>query len=87
MGAKNELTKCIKEMDHNKIRELLMKQNADWMQWKMNSPLASHMGSVWERQIRSACAMLSPVLRTHSTGLDDETPNTFFTEIKAIMNL
>lgn len=58
--AKNELAKCIKEMDHNKIREFLLKQNdADWIEWKMNPPLASHMGGVWERQIRLARAILS----------------------------
>ena len=49
VGAKKELTKFIKELDHNKIREFLLKQNADWIQWKMNPPLASHMGGVWER--------------------------------------
>ena len=84
-GAKNELAKCIKEMDHNKIREFLLKQNADWIQWKMNPPLASHMGSVWEGQIRSAHAIPSSILKTHSTSLDDESLNTF-TEIEAIVN-
>ena len=47
-------------MDHNKIREFLLKQNdADWIEWKMNPPLVSHMGGVWERQIRFARAILS----------------------------
>ena len=52
----------------------------------MNPPLASHMGGAWERQIWSARAILSSVLRTHSTTLDDESLNTFFREIKAIVN-
>ena len=86
VGAKNKLAKCIKEMDHNKIREFLLKENADWIQWKMNPPLASHMGGVWERQIRPARATLSSILKTCSTSLDDETLNTFFTEIEAIVN-
>ena len=86
VGAKNKLAKCNKEMDHNKIREFLLKENADWIQWKMNPPLASHMGGVWERQIRSARATLSSILKTCSTSLDDETLNTFFTEIEAIVN-
>ena len=30
--AKIELRKCIKEMDHNKIKEFLLKKNADWIQ-------------------------------------------------------
>ena len=41
---KNELAKCIK--DHNKTREFLLKQNADWIHWKMNPPLASRMGGI-----------------------------------------
>ena len=28
VGAKNKLAKCIKEMNHNKIREFLLKQTA-----------------------------------------------------------
>ena len=51
----------------------------------MNLPLASHMGGVWEKQIRSARAILSSILKTHSTSLDDESLNTFSTEIEAIV--
>ena len=29
VGAKSEIAKCIKEVDQNKIREFLLKQNAD----------------------------------------------------------
>ena len=86
VGAKNELAKCIKKMDHNKIRELLLKQYVYWIHQKVNHPLASHMGSAWERQIKSACAILPSILKTHSTSLDDESLNTFFRAIEAIMN-
>ena len=44
--AKNELAKCIKEKDRNNIREFLLKQNADWIHWKMNPPLVSRMSGV-----------------------------------------
>ena len=86
VGAKNKLVKCMKEMNHNKIREFLLKQNAYWMQWKMSPLLASHMEGVWKRQIRSGCAIISSILKTHSTSLDDKSRNTFFTEIEAIAN-
>ena len=86
MGAKNELAKCITEINHNKIREFPLKQNADWIRWKMNPPLESHMGGVWERQIRSAHTIILSILKTHSTSLNDESLNTFFTEIEAIAN-
>ena len=73
-------------MNHNKITKFLLKQNADWIQWKTNPPLASHMGVVWERQIRSTGAILSSILNTHWTSLDNESLNTFFTEIEATVN-
>ena len=46
IGAKNELKKGIRKMDHNKIREFLLTQITDWIQWKMNPPFTSHMGDV-----------------------------------------
>ena len=52
----------------------------------MNPPLASALGGVWERHIRSACAILLSILKTYSTSMDDESLNTFFTEIETIVN-
>ena len=46
IGAKNKLEKGIRKMDHNKIREFLLTQITDWIQWKMNPPFTSHMGDV-----------------------------------------
>ena len=53
VGAERELSKSIK-MNHSKIQRFMLNQNADWIVWKRNPTLASHMGGVWERQIRSA---------------------------------
>ena len=48
--------------------------------------MASHMGGIWERQIRSARNILASLLRTHSSSLDEESLNTLFTEVEAIVN-
>ena len=37
--------------DDDKIKEELLKNNCDWV-FKMNVPSASHMGGIWECQIR-----------------------------------
>ena len=50
-----------------------------------NPPLASHMGGVWERQISSAISILSSFLRTQSRSLDEESLNTLFTEVEALI--
>ena len=58
IGAEQELNKAHMEMDDRKIQFFLLEQGGEWIRWHKNLPLASHMGGVWERQIRSARAIL-----------------------------
>ena len=48
--------------------------------------MASHMDGISERQIRSARNILASLLRTHSSSFDEESLNTLFTEVEAILN-
>ena len=66
--AEKELEKCMNEMDNKRIKDFLLEKRADWIVWKKNPSIASHMGGVWERQIRSARATLSSLIRTHSVS-------------------
>ena len=52
----------------------------------MNVPSSSHMGSVWERQIRTVRSVLSPLLQSNGLQLDDESLRTFMCEVEAIIN-
>ena len=52
----------------------------------MNVPAASHMGGVWERQIRTVHAVLSSLLINNSAQLDDESLRTLMCETEAIVN-
>ena len=54
--------------------------------FKMNVPSSSHMGGVWERQIRSVRNVLAYLLYKHGTQLDDERLRTFLCESAAIVN-
>ena len=63
MGAKRELKEAAEEFDDNQIKEKLLKNNCNWITFKMNVPSPSHMGGVWERQIRTVQSVLSSVLR------------------------
>ena len=49
MGAKRELKEAVAEFDDIQIKEELLKNNCDWITFKMNVPAASHMGGIWER--------------------------------------
>ena len=86
VGADAELKRAIKEMDQEKIKDFLLRNNIDWMGWDFNTPLASHMGGVWERQIRSCRSILTSLLKNHSQSLNDESFNTVLTEVETIVN-
>ena len=73
-------------MDDRKIQFFLLEQGGEWIRWHKNLPLASHMGGVWERQIRSARAILGSLLKTHGECLDDESLLTVMTEVEGILN-
>ena len=45
-------------MENQKIQLFMQGQGGDWIKWVKNPPAASHMGGVWERQIKSACAIV-----------------------------
>ena len=73
-------------MDHTKISNFLQDNGTDWLVWIKNTPTASHMGGVWERQIRSARNILSSLLKTHGRSLNDEALSTLMAEVEAVMN-
>ena len=86
IGAENELTKALKEMDEEKVRNFLQDKGTDWIKWTHNPPAASHMGGVWERQIRTARAILSSLLKTHGSSLNDECFRTLLVEVEGVVN-
>ena len=62
VGCANELKKAYKEMDSEMVQSFTQSLGGDldggmWV--------ASHMGGIWERQIRSAHAILSSLLSAH----------------------
>ena len=73
-------------MNQKQIRDYLLRNGTDWITWHKNPPGASHMGGVWERQIRSAKSILGPLLKTHGHSLNGEGLRTFVAETEAIIN-
>jgi hypothetical protein len=73
-------------MNDDKIHHELLKDNCDWVVFKTNVPHASHMGGVWERQIRSVRNVLAALLDRQGTQLDDESLRTLMVEAEAIVN-
>ena len=86
VGYKNDLKEALTEMNQEAIKLKLMEENCDWIEFRMNVPHASHMGGVWERQIRTVRNVLTVLLDNHGTIVDDESLRTFMVEAEAIVN-
>ena len=86
VGAEAELRRAWNEMDQQRISTYLQQQGGDLIKWKRNPPKASHFGGIWERQIRSARAIMTSLLATHGESLNDESYRTVLTEVENIVN-
>lgn len=53
---------------------------------KFNVPSASHMGGVWERQIRTVQNVLSALLSSCGSQFNEEALRTFMCEAEAVVN-
>ena len=86
VGAKRELGEALREIDQSRVRDFLLKENCDWVEFKLNVPHASHMGGVWERQIRTVRSVLAAPLEETGSQLDDESFRTLLKEVQNIVN-
>ncbi|XP_023815425.1 uncharacterized protein LOC111948165 isoform X1 [Oryzias latipes] len=79
VGAKRELQQTVRQMDQESLKRL-------GCEFVMNTPAASHMGGVWERQIRTIRSVLTSILHQSSSRLDSSSLRTYFYEVMAIIN-
>ena len=54
--------------------------------FKFNVPSASHLGGVWERQIRTVGSVLVPMLEKLGSQLNDESLRMLLSEVMCIVN-
>ena len=73
-------------MNQQKINDFMRASGGKWMLWKQNPPSASNMGGVWERQVRNARTILTSLLKTHDTSLNDRSLRTLLIEVEVIAN-
>ncbi|KAK0130929.1 hypothetical protein N1851_034390 [Merluccius polli] len=83
VGAKNAFNEALKELDTNRLTAFLAEKQCDF---SMNAPHSSHVGGVWERQIRTVRSILSSTISLSSGRLDDASLRTFLYEAMAIVN-
>ena len=73
-------------VENKNNKSSLLKEQCDWITFKIYVPSASHMGGVWERQIRTVQNILSSLLQDNAKQLDDESLRTLMCEAEAIVN-
>ena len=73
-------------MDNERIQSFMQSLGGDLVRWIRNPLAASHMGGIWEKQIRSAHVILSSLLSAHGKSLDKESLLTLVAETEGILN-
>ena len=81
VGSERELRESIKQFNQQKIQSILVEKE---IEWHFNPPLASHMGGVWERMVKSVKKVLKAVLKEQV--VNDETLLTVMAEVEMILN-
>lgn len=85
IGASNELHKELQAMDANSSVTKYLRENQ--IDFKLNAPLASHAGGVWERQIRNIRAVLNGMMSgKYKSRLDTASLRAELYEAMAIVN-
>ena len=73
----------VKELniDQNRMNDFLRRRS---IEWHFNPPTASHMGGVWERQVRTVRKVLDGVMKQQT--LDDEGLSTLLCLVESVVN-
>ena len=82
LGARNELSKSLRDLDRQKIIEAAA---AKYVEWIFSPPSASHMGGLWERMIRTVRRVLCSILG-RSPRLTDDILHTVICNVENIVN-
>ena len=83
VGAHHELKESMRQLKEEKMQGALARYGCAFI---MNVPAASHMGGVWERQIRTIRNVLTAILMESVGRLDSTSLRTFLYEAMAIVN-
>ncbi|XP_070184610.1 uncharacterized protein [Littorina saxatilis] len=83
VGASRELREAWNSIEKEELKKRLEDRQCEWI---FNTPKASHMGGVWERQIGTVRRILNGLMRKYPSRLSTSTLRTFLLEVMAIVN-
>jgi len=67
VGGKNELNAALTEVNTDCVKNFVVTQDCDLIEFKMNVPSAFHMGGIPERLVRTVRSVLSSLIRSRGT--------------------
>ena len=81
IGAEKELKEALKQLNHDKIIDIMSRQN---IEWKFNPPISPWMGGVGESLVKLVKRALRAITRYRAFTEDSLT--TFLWEVKSVIN-
>ena len=81
VGANNELSSSVKQLEKSRIYDFCVKQN---VQWVFNPPCAPHMAGVVERMVQTVKRVFNAMLQ--NARLTDEILRTLMCEAESLIN-
>ena len=82
-GGYTELKESIHEWNETQICQSMKQKSIDW---KFNTPTASHFGGFYEREIRSIRKILNALMLEQNVKLTFEELHTLMCEVESILN-
>lgn len=73
-------------MDQNQVKQEMLKESCDWLELKLHVLTASHMGGIWDCQIRTVRSVVCALLEKNGHQMNDEALQTFMCEAEAVVN-
>ena len=83
VGASSDFKQAFDSMKDSELKSKLAKLGCEFV---FNPPSASHMGGVWERQIRSIRSILTNLINKHPCRVNSSELRTLFCETMAVIN-
>jgi hypothetical protein len=83
VGASNDLQNALHSIPDAEVQTAFAKYNCNF---KFNTPTASHMGGLWESQIRPVRSILNNLVQKSGVRLTSDELRTLFYETMAIIN-
>lgn len=83
LGGRNQLERDLLSMTDSRLKNYLKEKK---IEFKVNTPTASHQGEIWERQIRTIRSIFNSIAGKYKGRMNTESLRTAFTDVMSAIN-